>query len=1385
MKSGILIILFLLLLKPGYTQQTDFLFEHLTIDHGLSNNTVTSIARDHLGFMWFATNEGLTRFDGYDYIVYQHDRENTSTLSNNKIHCVYVDSQNTLWVGTRMGLNRYNRDLNNFTRFLNDPNDINSLSNNSIRTIYEDREGILWFGTLGGGLNKYDQATGKFSRYNFPDRNVSSIIEDSKGNFWVGTSAPALILFDWRNNAFTSYEFNSGPVHGLKPETGKTLYEDNQGNIWVCTEGAGLYRFNIAQKKFTDHFKKDGKGINSNIVSDIFQINNDQLWIATDGGGINIYNLKTKSFSYIRHNITDIKSLTTNAIYTFLQDQDDVIWIGTFGGGVNILNPYRQEFRFFTQRAIEKSSLNHKSVLSFHEDSKGRIWVGTDGGGLNLFDASSGTFKSFSHSADNAQSISSNVVTCIKEDSRGTLWVGTFAGGLNRFNAIKGNFERYQYNPADAKSIGSNNVWKLMEDKDNELWIGTLDGLEKYNYFNNTFTRIPAIEHEGNIFPGRVLSLFQDSRGNIWVGSTGLGILDKSSMEFSFPQTASRVSNELTDYDVRDIFEDKKGNIWIATEGAGLIMFDPYTGHSQKFTARDGLPGDAIHQIIQDDSGIFWLSTNKGISRFDYNGRTFSNYNVHDGLQSNQFAYSASLYSRSGEIYFGGVNGFNVFHPSRIKKNFKPPQVYITDFSLFNKPVEIAAEGSPLLSHILQTTHITLPYQSVFSFKFTAINYISTLKNSYKYKLEGFDDWNYVGNQRTATYTNINPGKYTFRVIAANNDGVWNEEGTGIHITILPPFWRTWIAYVLYIALFSIIFYFILRFVINRQKYKHDLMIKDLERNKSEEINQMKLRFFTNIAHEFRTPLTLILGPLDKIMSSQDTIEPSLKKQLLIMGRNTGRLLRLINELMEFRKIELGKVKLKVVKADLVSFIKDVTSVFDEHAQMHDIHFTFESKSEVLEAWFDKEKMEKVIYNILSNSFKFTPDCGAIHVRIDLTSRKAEGFVKAPPTAFAEIIIQDNGIGISPRDLPKIFDHFYQVKPANTPGHSSSISGTGIGLALSKELIELHKGEITALSEPGKGSTFRIVFPIDKKYFNPDIVVEQTTDDFTFQYSPGLYGIPHTEFNQYPGPAFEGAESGIKPVLLIIDDNPDMRSYLRSSLEESYIIYDAANGAEGLKRALDLMPDIIVSDVMMPEMDGIEFCRRIKQDINTSHLPVILLTAKTSDEFTMEGYDAGADDYVPKPFNPRLLHIRIKNILEMRHQLRDRFRKEGILQPSEVSVTSQDEIFLRKAMDVVEQNISNTEFRVSSFVSEMNMSRSVLYRKFEALTGHSVNEFVRNTRLKRAAQLLTLNELTVSEVSYEVGFNDPQYFSKCFNKFFGMTPSEYARTNAKKIVGEA
>jgi signal transduction histidine kinase/DNA-binding response OmpR family regulator len=731
----------------------------------------------------------------------------------------------------------------------------------------------------------------------------------------------------------------------------------------------------------------------------------------------------------------------------------------------------------------------------------------------------------------------------------------------------------------------------------------------------------------------------------------------------------------------------------------------------------------------------------------------------------------AAMKNSKGYMYFGGLNGFNYFHPDSIRDNPFVPPVVFTDFVHFNADDK---NSKVLNKHINYTDKIELPFKSVFTLEFTALNYTSTEKNEYEYKLEGFsDEWIQAGNQRTATYTNLDPGDYTFRVKGSNNDLIWNEEGSEVAITILPPWWKTKAAFVAYALLIILIFYSFRSYLVSKQKMKNNLIIKDLEKKKIEEVNQMKLRFFTNISHEFRTPLSLIMGPIESMLEMK-SLDKGVTRQLKLMQGNAERLFRLINQLMDFRKIETGNMQLRASKDDIVRFLKEIKNAFNEFAKKHHITYEISAPVDKVEMYFDHDKLDKVFYNLLSNAFKFTPDHGTISVMIHMIDKNGSD----NPRQHLEIIVQDTGAGISSDRLPKVFDRFYQIGNTSKFKRTVKQEGTGIGLALSKELIELHHGNIQVQSMEGLGTKFIIHLPVDDSHLTPEEIVHQP--DYDAYMHNELYKFlssdePSEELSQTNESGSESNEkAGNLKKILVVEDNHEVREFIRVSLEPEYQVYEAEDGIAGFDAAQKEVPDLIINDIMMPRMDGVELTGKLKKDDITCHIPVILLTAKDTVEFKIKGLEIGADDYICKPFNVRLLKTRIKNLIENRVTLQNKFRKDILLEPKEVAVTSSDEKFLKKAMQVVENHISDSSFNVMVFVKEMGMSRSVMYRKLEAVTGQSVNEFIRSIRLKRAAQLLALNEFTISEITYEVGFNDPQYFSKCFSKQFGKTPSAYA-----------
>ncbi len=1376
---GILLIYLFTFLFPFVSvSQPSINFDHLTINHGLSNNTVNCVFKDSYGFLWFGTNDGLNKYDGYSFTVYRNNHQDTTSIVGNKIYTIIEDNDGALWIGTKSGLSKYIRKYNYFESFTHIKGDTNSLRHNFIKALHFDEQHQLWIGTLGGGLNLY---TGNNTFKEIGDfSHVSSILSESDTSLWIATTENGIYRFGTKSKNYTFFPFQEHIVKDMV--TNKTLFSDSKHTLWVCTEGNGLFRFNRKEKKIRHFSEESNPQLTSNIIQDIIEVADNEYWIATDGGGINSLNLGSGSVTNYVYNINTPNSLTSDGIYALYKDNHDIIWIGTFGGGLNIFNRNNKQFKHFTQERRVKNTLSHKSVLCFYENTNHKIWIGTDGGGLNLFDPEKESFTSYNHNPARKNSLSSNVITSLFVDDDGVLWAGTYAGGLNKFDVVNNYSEIFKHNPVDSTSITNNNVWDIEEDKYGNLWIATLGGLSIFDPETSNFEHV-SLETDTMQLADRIITLFYDKNNNMWIGSNYVAKINgKRDVKLLNPRNADE--NLHFSFDVRCIYENMKGDvIWIATEGGGLLKYIPEKDSIFRYTTNDGLPNNSIHQIQEDNNGFLWLSSNKGLSRFNPDTYDIKNYDVSDGLQSNQFSYSASLKTDSQEFYFGGINGFNVFVPDSIKDNPHIPPVLITDFLLSNKQVSINAEDSPLKKHISLTDEITLPFRSVFTLEYTALNYTSPRKNQYRYKLEGFSgEWNNVGTKRTATYTNLDPGEYIFKVMGSNNDGKWNKTPATLKITILPPFYKTTIAYILYVLATVGLLLSFRSYLINRQKIKHDLMLKDIERKKIEEVNQMKLRFFTNISHEFRTPLTLIIGPLENIIHHGD-ISEMIGKQLRNIHQNAQRLLRLINQLMEFRRIETGNLKLEVAKGDIIAFFQEMKMIYDDFASEHKINYRFISNTDSLMAYFDRDKLDKIFYNLLSNAFKFTPDNGKVTfsaTAIYSHDNDSDGQVATSGPKTLEVIVEDNGAGISKERLSKIFQRFYQIDDSSKSKElKNQRLGSGIGLSLTKELVELHKGKIFVESKEGVGTKFIVFLPLEKAVYKDEQIVETDTVPETQHKNRELYELFNDDFDRDEDTLV--TETDMKresfPTLLVVEDNAELRQFIRFNLCPRFNILEAENGLQGYEIAKNDLPDLIISDIMMPVMDGLEFLGKVRNDKITNHIPVILLTAKTAEEHVVEGIEAGAEDYIIKPFNPRILFSKIVNIIESRKNQQRKLQNDILIRPENKKVETVQEKFIKKAMSIVESHVSDSDFDVSVFVSEMGMSRSVLYRKMDAIIGQSANEFIRNIRLKRAAQLLEQNQMTVSEVAYEVGFNDPQYFSKCFNKKFGKTPSSFATSN--------
>jgi signal transduction histidine kinase/ligand-binding sensor domain-containing protein/AraC-like DNA-binding protein len=1383
-----ILIVFGLYFNPDFAYSQDghrLSFRYLSIEEGLSQNTVNCIFKDNRGFMWFGTNDGLNRWDGYEFTIYRYNAHDKNSIKGNKIYDIAEDAEGILWIGSRTGgLSRYDRQKDTFTSYLHNQGDTASISSNFVSFIFADDQNKLWVGTLGGGLNLFDRETETFQRIHFfckgeycdqqlPFKELTSILQDKHGRFWIAGYYPGIALYDpisqtLHMTPFDSLEKNENHM------VGKSLFEDSEGRIWICTEGHGFYVFNPEKNSF-ENYTKDNSGLNDNIVKQVIQRSQDEFWLATDGGGINIFNLQKQSFAYIQNDNNIPGGLSSNAVYSMYEDDQNILWVGTFGAGINLHHKQNQQFRHYWHHPVKNYSLSHRAVLSICEDATGLIWIGTDGGGLNAFNPETQRFIHYKHDEGDPNSLSSNAVTSLLKVNKEELWIGTYQGGLSILNPETGAFRRYYANLRHPNALQGEHIWALLKDSRDRIWIGSLNGgLHLYRSETDDFLPVRNSINQPEKFVHRVTCLAEDTRGNIWIGGTGLSRMNPETLEFITFWHNPNDENSLSSNDIRCIFQDSKNRIWIGTEGGGLNWLLPDEKSFRVFNTYDGLPNDVIHSIQEDDYGNLWMSTNKGLCKFDPDKLIFKSFDRSDGLQSNEFSYNASWKTKNGEMYFGGVNGFNVFNPASIQENPVKPKVYITGFQINNKPLEIGAENSPLTQHISETRYITLTHkQSVISIEYTALNFISSEKNQYAYILEGFiPEWTYAGTRRMATYTNLQSGDYIFRVKASNNDGVWNDEGAFVHIKVLPPPWKTSWAYLIYTMTFIFLLYSFRKFANDRAQMKNNIRIKELEKQKIDEVAQTKLRFFTNISHELRTPLTLIIGPLEKLMEDQ-TLTNNYKNHFSIMQRNARRLLRMVNQLMEFRKMEKGKMDLSLKQENIISFVRNIKEAFNDFALQHKMNYNFSSNCDKLWMYCDVDKLDKIFYNLLSNAFKFTPDGGSIFVAIE----------HQPEKSRVNIIVQDNGIGISRERITKIFDRFYKINQDEKLRKSIEQESSGIGLSHTKELIEMHNGSILVESQEGKGSKFVVSLPLDKSLFKPEDFVEYRTleqDDLRNKLMTFLDEEPLQQDTEEILNIDDGLKQIDKPLVLIVDDNRDIRRFIKICLEENHRTIEAENGSTGLDKALKYIPDLIISDIMMPVTDGIEFCRKIKEREETCHIPVVLLTAWDSTERHIAGFQTGGDDYITKPFDSNILLARVQNLIISRKRLRDLFKKNILLEPAELTIESADDQFIKKAVKIVEDNISDPDFDVRRFVREIGMSRSVLYRKLQAVTNQSANEFIRLIRLKRAAQLLKKTNCTIAEVSSDVGFNDPQYFSKCFSRQFGKTPSEYA--NQGKVV---
>ncbi len=1357
--NAFLIICIVIFIHPtAFSQDTDIKFHYLSVHDGLSRSWVKCIGQDKEGFLWFGTSDGINKYNGYDFSIYKHNAKNTRSLNNNLITLIYEDKAGNFWVGTQEDLNLYDREKDEFIP-------LNAIKN-FVDCVSEYDDGTLLIGSP-GGLYLFSPVNLK-ARQICGNVNIDDILKDRNDNFWIATYN-GLWLLDTSDYSYQVFRHIKNNPASISDDFIRSLYEDSRGRIWIGTnsEGLSLMQYpgnNPSSPRFINfrHDPEDPSTIGKGAVLDIIEDKQNRLWIGVENGGLNRIDLhgfdenKCKVTRYM-NNPGDNSSISDNSIHCLFLDNQNTLWAGTFGAGLSLFNELLQKFRHYRHIPNNSNTLNNNHINVIYDEDD-LLWVGTEGG-LNVLNEKENTFRYYVYDYKNDHSLGSDAVWAICRDSRNNMWIGTWGGGLNLFLPSKGSFVRFNYNEKDSATIGGNSVYDIIEDCEGDLWIASmLGGLNKYSATTKKFTRFQTEIGKNSISDNWVRAVVESSCGELWLSSTtAVDIYNKSKGTFTTYKHDPADETSISYNGAIDIFEDSKGHIWLGTNN-GLNLFNRHDSSFIHFMTEDGLPNNSVKSICEDDHGNLWLSTNNGISKFiggvtHPEKRIFKNFDVSDGLQENEFNSRSVFKNKKGEIYFGGINGFNVFHPDSIKDNPYIPKIVFTDFLVFNKSVEIGSGDSLLKKHINETKEITLPHKySIFSIEFAALNYIAPENNQYKFMLEGFDkDWNTVGTNRMATYTNLDPGRYTFIVKASNSDGLWNEQGASLLIHILPPWWLTWWAKSFYALVILIVLYFFRKYTIISVNFKNKLWIEHIEKQKSEELNQLKFQFFTNISHELRTPLTLIDGPLNTLVKKGTKIH-----ELDIIRENVLNLKTLVDQILDFRKIENNKMQLDLQPVNIPEIILTIVNRFSQHAREKNITLLFEANRREFITKVDGDKIEKIITNILSNAVKNTFEGGTVKIRIDFNPGS-----ELLENAFV-IEISDTGRGIAAPILGKIFDRFY-----STNGNSNTETGSGIGLNLTKKLVELHGGIITVSSTEGKGSVFSVAIPIPEGqvYNGIDTVVS-----FSLNTAADALATDENDIGKEPEFLFE-------KTILIIDDKQEICDYLADILKNEFNVVKETNPLSGMHWITAFMPDLIISDVMMPEMDGFELCKKIKSDMRFSHIPVILLTAKATTEDHIMGFETGADDYIYKPFDEELLKSRIKNLIRQRNTLKEYFiGSDGKVNPS-VPVGSLDKIFIEKVFQIIHANYRDPSFTVNDIITEIGMSRSVFYKKLKAISNLSINDLIKNVRMKKATELLIKSSMSISEVAYDTGFGDPAYFSKVFKEHYKVTPKEFTSKN--------
>lgn len=1325
---------------------TKYHFTSYSVQDGLSQLHVNTIYQDKTGYIWLGTRNGLNRFNGNTFTVFQNSNDDPNSISNSTVTCITEDTLRNIWVGTENGLNRLDTKRNGFRHYFISPE--KSAINDKILSLAVDNDNTLWVGTRNDMYvyNRKDDRLERMSIKGVDGNSVNAILV--RGNLiYIGTTNQGLKVYDRIKKRVVATYNTKSATRRLPSDYVKDIYVDRKNNLWISTYEDGVCVIRYGQN--TVETFNTSNGLSSNRVRSLRESPVGEIWVGTYGG-LNIINPVTNRITVYNEGMMGEHSY--RSIYSIFFDRMSTVWIGTYYGGVVYYNPYGHLFNYFNPSKGTKKDIG---VIDDAVEVGNMLYICTEGSGLVEFNRETSEFNNYELS-DRATTA---FKTIYKDGDR--LLCSTNKGEIYTFNPASKQFVKTWESPIKRP------IYCLKRNRAGQLMVGGIgpkSGLTFINADGTSYYTFPLKGGKRISFPN-VICVCEVENDVYLIGtkSNGLYCYDKINQRLLYADRLKSVGQFIS-----CILKDRSGRIWVSSLENGLSEVSLATGKITTYDEKSGLKDNQICKVVESNDNTLWLSSLNGISNFDLRTHKFVNYGKESGIHIQEFTVCSGMRLSNNDVFFGGNNGFVLFNPTEIITNPAVPPIVIENLFVNNKVVTPGDETGILEDNIMAQKKIVLSYdQANFNIEYCALSYVFNNKSEYKYKLEGFDkEWNYVGNRRTAYYTNVPAGTYRFVVIGSNNDGVWNEEGASITIVVRPPLWKTWWAYLIYIICISAITYRLAKHSAEKRRMKNSILVEREAAKVHEQYYQERNRLFTNFSHELRTPLTLIMAPLDDLAQSKE-LDSGMRYKMGLIQRNARRMMRLVNNLMDLQKNESGSMKLQVAEYDFIKFTKEVVLAFKDMAIYRNIHLEFKHQEENITSYFDWNLFEKVYYNLLSNAFKNVPNDG--HVTLSVETREGKDLAAfgckdsrllGGQAKYIAVAVRDNGGGIAPGELDKIFKPFYQVAQ-----NEHSKSGTGIGLSLTQAIVFMHHGTIWAENaENGTGAVFKFVIPADASLYGKEQWAAKKVES-AVEYD---LDIPETEYE----PETERKKSA---TILVVEDNRDLNDYICSCLSEKYNVIGVTNGEKALEKAISVLPNLIITDLMMAKMDGMELIAHLKENINTSHIPIIMVTAKSNPEDIQKGYEAGADEYITKPFDPKILKIRVDNIIASRENLKKVYGKNFSLESLGVDLTSVDEKFMQSLYDLLQRNISNSDMNLEDVCQEMGFSKSNLYRKIKQITGLSPNEFVRKYRLETAAKMLRETDKNITEIYYSVGFNSLAYFSNCFKTQYGMSPTEFKK----------